>query len=520
MKILRSKFYQLLFLFLTKIILIFNEKNIFNIIANRKINEIINNRTINIDTGLEIINTIVEKDGKCFEKSKLNQKYFEIKVKNDNKIVNYVNRYSPLLLPILKIEDKLLCPIVYTEDILNNIQNIIYIFAKLPNYNIIKLFLNIELEKPVTNNAMIDDNSINILKSLKQVNIKNIIETAQTITREFYPIKHEFNPIKRDENSYNGNSIFKFNNNIVFVNSKLTLNHNYYDNNYLNDINIDIDIDIDNNNNNIFIKNNTKNRVNTKSIKQKGDNCVSYFEDKTCCYIITFNNNLYFYIGSTINIKNRIKSHNKNIDSLGKNLSEIFKYFLNSEIHENKIIEYKIRPIYLGINYFTKFKNLFTDYKLSKGEWLLLKKITELIIRILEQSLILNYKPKLNSAEKIAIGQIDWRDEWLHYYGPEKDYKQMPKYSLYYISKIKKYKYCGIIVSFDEIVRYLGTFTLHDLFKRYNFNKDEVLNNLNIYHIYKDITILKNTKIKIVEETELKTEKEIRYKKFQEDIKI
>jgi predicted GIY-YIG superfamily endonuclease len=509
MKILRSKFYQLLFLFLTKIVLIFNDKNIFNIIANRKINEIINNRTINIDTGLEIIETIVEKDGKCFEKSELNQKYFEIKIKNDNKIVNYVNRYSPLLLPILKIEDKLLCPIVYTEDILNNIKNIIYIFAKFPNYNIIKLFLNIELEKPVTNNAMIDDNSINILKSLKQIKIKNIIETAQTITREF-------NPIKRDENSYNGNSIFKFNNNIVFVNSKLTLNHYYYDNNFLNDIDIDIDID----NNNIFIKKNTKNRVNTELTKQKGDDCVSYFEDKTCCYIITFNNNLYFYIGSTTNIKNRIKSHNNKINSFDKDLSELFKYFLNSEIHENKKIEYKIRPIYLGINYFTKFKNLFPDYKLSKGEWLLLKKITELIIKILEQSLILNYKPKLNSAEKIAIGQIDWRDEWLHYYGPEKDYKKIPKYSLYYISKIKNDKYCGEIVSFDEIVRYFGTFTLHDLFKRYNFNKDEVLNNLNIYHIYKDITILKNTKIKIVEETELKTEKEIRDKKFQEDIKI
>jgi hypothetical protein len=510
MKNLRSKFYQLLFLFLRKIMLIFNDKNIINIIANRKINEILNNRTINIDTGLEKVETIVvQKAGKCFEKSELNQKflekklkYFEIKVKNDNKIVNYVNRYSPLLRPILKIEDKLLCPIVYTEDILNCIQNMISIYAKIPNYNIVKLFLNIELEKPIKINAMIDDNTINIIKSLKQLKIKN------TITREF-------NPIKRDENSYNGNSIFKFNNNIIFVNSKLTLDHNYYDNNYLNDINIDID------NYNIFIKNNNKNRVNTELTKQKGDHCFSDFDDKTCCYIITFNNNFYFYIGSTTNIKDRIKSHNNNINSFDKDLSELFKYFLNSEIHENKIIEYKIRPIYLGINYLIKFKILFTDYKLSRGEWLLLKKITELIIKILEQSLILNYKPKLNSAEKIVIGQIEWRDEWLHEYGPEKDYKKMPKYSLYYISRIKNLeKYCGEIVSSDEIVRYLGTFTLHDLFKRYNFNKDEVLNNLNFYRIYKNITILKNTKIKIVEETELKTKKEIRDKKFQEDKKI
>jgi hypothetical protein len=35
---------------------------------------------------------------------------------------------------------------------------------------------------------------------------------------------------------------------------------------------------------------------------------LSYFDDKTCFYIITFNNNLYYYIGSTTNIKKELKN--------------------------------------------------------------------------------------------------------------------------------------------------------------------------------------------------------------------
>lgn len=44
------------------------------------------------------------------------------------------------LLPFFKIEDKLLWLIVYTDYILDNILNIISIFAKIPNYNIVKPF--------------------------------------------------------------------------------------------------------------------------------------------------------------------------------------------------------------------------------------------------------------------------------------------------------------------------------------------------------------------------------------------
>jgi hypothetical protein len=55
--------------------------------------------------------------------------------------------FHPFYYLYLKIKNKLLCSIIYTDDILNNIQNINNILSKIPNYNIVKLFLNIELEK-------------------------------------------------------------------------------------------------------------------------------------------------------------------------------------------------------------------------------------------------------------------------------------------------------------------------------------------------------------------------------------
>jgi len=85
-----------------------------------------------------------------------------------------VNKFSSILLPFLKIKNKLLCSIIYTDDILNNIQNINNILSKIPNYNIVKLFLNIELEKPIINNATIN-NTKNIIKSIENLNIKKII---------------------------------------------------------------------------------------------------------------------------------------------------------------------------------------------------------------------------------------------------------------------------------------------------------------------------------------------------------
>jgi hypothetical protein len=140
----------------------------------------------------------------------------------------------------------------------------------------------------------------------------------------------------------------------------------------------------------------------------------------SCCYAILFNNNLYYYIGSTTNIKDRVKNHHSNIQKIIHKViwdgfyynhdakvhynSNILEYFIASEILNGKInIDYTIIPVYFCTNYLKKFANLNPDYKLSKGEWILLTSITDLLVKILEQSLIVKFKPKLNTLNNVAI---------------------------------------------------------------------------------------------------------------------
>jgi hypothetical protein len=90
---LKTKFYQLLFHFLTKIFLLKN-KNIFNNYANRKINEILKNRTINIDTGLNITEIVFLKDDRCIKIEMFN-----------NKMLNYSKLYRALYYTLMSSED-------------------------------------------------------------------------------------------------------------------------------------------------------------------------------------------------------------------------------------------------------------------------------------------------------------------------------------------------------------------------------------------------------------------------------
>lgn len=66
-------------------------------------------------------------------------------------------------------------------------------------------------------------------------------------------------------------------------------------------------------------------------------------------YLINYNNEI--YIGSSINIKNRFKTHHL----------PIFKEPNRSDL--------KFKILYITTNYFDKFKSKFKNYKLSKGEW-------------------------------------------------------------------------------------------------------------------------------------------------------
>lgn len=97
----------------------------------------------------------------------------------------------------------------------------------------------------------------------------------------------------------------------------------------------------------------------------------------------------YFYIGSSINVKQRYQTHksrtfSKNID----NFVEVKDLDLNI--------------IYLTRNYLLEFKLLYPSIHLSKGEWVFLNKLTDLHIRILEQSLITGLKPFFNISPSVV----------------------------------------------------------------------------------------------------------------------
>lgn len=67
-------------------------------------------------------------------------------------------------------------------------------------------------------------------------------------------------------------------------------------------------------------------------------------------------------------------------------------------------------------NYYEKFISLYPNYKLSKGEKVLLKKLTNLQVRILEQSLItylFNNKTNLLNKQSIVSYQyLEWDKQW------------------------------------------------------------------------------------------------------------
>lgn len=93
-----------------------------------------------------------------------------------------------------------------------------------------------------------------------------------------------------------------------------------------------------------------------------------------------------------------------------------------------------------------KFSLTYHDYKLSKGEWILLKYVTDLILKILEQSLIIKFKPKLNTIQHVGIRPWYWRDSYLDEITSEKSlYKVYGKADKYLIKiPISKERYMKI----------------------------------------------------------------------------
>ena len=242
-------------------------------------------------------------------------------------IIKFKNKNFMPLYPILKILDKLLVPLVFTDYIKKHIQLNKFIYSRVPNYSLVKLFLNLELEK----NIMIAKPDFDKGKVYKNYSLDSIIlnENNTLLSGNFS------NPYAVLDNSFNKTRLLK--NTSWPAQSALIL---------------------------------TK----YKNINQSTDNNFQYGERYSGCYIIIFNNlaeKNCFYIGSSIQLANRISQHKRDFNNFKGSI-------LNSKSNlwkNNKLIEYKISYLYLNTNYFKKFKKMYPFYILNKGEWILLKRI-------------------------------------------------------------------------------------------------------------------------------------------------
>lgn len=431
-------------------------------------------------------------------------------------------------------KDRLITPIVYDYSILKKIKYCDYIISSLPDNNKVKIYLSKELKNIIIKRGKLGKNHNDIIKNV------NMVMNYLKIDKQ-----------ERDKNFYNNSYIFKINN--VLLNSKLNKSQQY-EINKLSQISTEKVTNFKYSDQNILYKTTEltligncgrtwKSVTNFYNVNPGSGSYSKSFDILSCCYVIAFKNNLYYYIGSTINIKDRVRDHYLKIQRIIEKVtkdgfynnrdvktyynSNKLEYYIASEIINHKInLEYTILPIYFCTNYLKNFEMLNPEYELSKGERLLLISITELIIRILEQSLILEFKPKLNILNKVGIRYFDWNNSYLEEYinpscrgkeensltdlspkavketnkinTPSKEYTNTVKCFIFIPqpknSKMAKYwdidrlRGLNILgIEKSENVKYSrkGPKTLKHICEKYSLNINEVLENHNKLHNYK-----------------------------------
>jgi hypothetical protein len=101
------------------------------------------------------------------------------------------------------------------------------------------------------------------------------------------------------------------------------------------------------------------------------------------------------YLGSCMDFYARLNMHK---DSFRKRIKEVKLYS-----YKYKFEEYKWSPVYKTMNYYKKFIYQHPNYLLSRGELDILFAVTQLIPRILEQSLISHFIFTLNGERKLIM---------------------------------------------------------------------------------------------------------------------
>ncbi len=475
---------------------------------------------------------------------------YSTKFHNDNSSQSTLWSSSIILTPILASNNDLLAPIIYTPDIKYHINRCDMILSKLSINNKVKQFLIKELEIKIQVYAKESLYTEDIIKHVAQIEnynierakIEHILGNSKVIT-EAHIVNSTPNKIVRNDYSYDHSSFLSFDHNLSTSNLYNISNktHLYKDKNLLSP---DDDGDVNLSTKELILertprssKSTTKvwkilyngNEINLTLIKNLVKNLdIPHYSNPeliSACYAITFNNNLYYYIGSSTNIIQRVKAHNSKIEQYIGNVlrdpryspdcnynTSILPYLIYSEILNNYGIGYKIHPIYIVTNYLRKFQLLYPDYKLSRGEWIILNYATEFILKVLEQSLINKFNPKLNSIKNIGITYWTWLDTYLKEFSNEKSldkvYGKSVKYLIKHPISIECYdkhmEYCnmhkfrygqdltGIIQYIQEGDNYYTVTKPRSenyLIKKYNLNIEEVLDNLNKLHDYKDCTL-------------------------------
>jgi len=122
------------------------------------------------------------------------------------------------------------------------------------------------------------------------------------------------------------------------------------------------------------------------------------------------------YIGSASNTFNRIGQHEDSLSNI-----RITESAHKNLLHNCSIKSIKWGIIYISPNYYEmRIKQLPAFYKLSLGETMILRRLNEFIIRILEQSIIDYYKPNFNNSKyPVLFTYNSWLPETLKIY----DYK-------------------------------------------------------------------------------------------------
>lgn len=434
--------------------------------------------------------------------------------------------------------DKLLAPIVYNTNIKENIEYCDYILSSLPDNNKIKIYLIKELNNIKIEKAKLGDNFTDLYKDiskmgnyhLKECDLKVGKDEVKTIWKVYLSNKD----IIRSEYNYNNSFVFKCNN--AFLKSSLH-EQKWWD--YIQrKANKKPKLEADDK----FLLNKTSEVALSSMCGKYWKNVTTFynvnkcagisysktFDNLNCCYAVIFNNNLYYYIGSTTNISDRVKNHHSNIQKIIRKViegglyynhdvktyynSNILEYFIASEILNGKInIKYFILPLYFCTNYLKDFVKCNPNYELSKGEWILLTSINNLIIKILEQSLIVKFKPKLNTVNSVTIRHFDWDISYLEEYSSNislakpkplvslyKEYSKTAKFLILtpHLKNIKD-KICKTIdikdikVEGNTYFTKNGPYSLYLMCRRYSLNKEEVLANINKLHYYEGCILLK-----------------------------